>query len=60
MEKGVTIAEMSTGSVGRGIIELEGSHDCNSSEISLGTDLYYYFAKCHYHKKWGSVIKICC
>lgn len=38
MEKGVTTEEMTTDGVERGRLELEGSYNCSSSEISLGTD----------------------
>lgn len=38
MEKGVTTEETTTDGVETGSIELEGSYDCSSSEISLRTD----------------------
>lgn len=38
MEKRVTTEEMTTDSVEKGSIKLEGTYDYSSSEISLGTD----------------------
>lgn len=38
MEREVTTQEITTGGVERGSTELEGSYDCSSSEISLGTE----------------------
>lgn len=39
MERGVTTSEITTDGVERGSTELEGSYDCSSSEISLGSEI---------------------
>lgn len=48
MESGVTTEEITTGDVGRGSTELEGSYDCSSSEISLGNEFIF--------EKWDALI----